>query len=78
MRLLSSTDVWVEGNGIGDDELALVMTRTELGFLANSIQEALEFVEEWEFATRLGFLPDEARMLRDHIGSFLTHDRPDE
>ena len=46
-----------------DDEVIVAVTRDELRLLASSIGEALEAVEPWEFSTRLGAEPDEARCL---------------
>ena len=45
--------------------------------LAGAINEALEAVDEWEFDTRLGALPDQARALRDRINEVLRAARPE-
>jgi flagellar biosynthesis/type III secretory pathway protein FliH len=47
------------------------MSRDELAVIANSIGEALEAVEDWEFDTRLGVGPEDARDLRDQINEVL-------
>lgn len=69
MRLLGVEDPWPPE--MGDDELVLAATRDELAALAGSIGEALEAVDEWEFDTRLGVRPDQARALRDRINDVL-------
>ncbi|NIK58276.1 hypothetical protein [Kribbella shirazensis] len=78
MRILCSNEVDAERAAVAEDESVLVLSRGELAFLANSVQEALEVVDEWEFDTRLGMRPEESRMLHDRIRSFLMENRSGE
>ena len=55
-----------------DDDLVVAVTLDELRLLASSIGEALEAVDEWEFATRLGFGTSAARALRSEINEVLA------
>ncbi|WP_129666525.1 hypothetical protein [Phytoactinopolyspora endophytica] len=71
MKMLHPDTPWIGNEEVAEDELVVATTRDELALLANSICEALEAVEEWEFDTRLGVLPDQARMLRDRINDVL-------
>lgn len=56
-------------------EVDIAATRDELVLLASSLNEALEAVEGWEFDTRLGGSPDEARALRSKIKNLLRETR---
>lgn len=56
-----------------EGDLVVAVTRDELCLLAGCIGEALEAVEEWEFATRLGFDVSAARALRSQINEVLAH-----
>ena len=78
MRILCSNEVDAERAAVAEDESVLVLSRGELAFLANSVQEALEVVDEWELDTRLGMRPEESRMLHDRIRSFLMENRSGE
>ncbi len=74
---------WLAGEGpwlpeIDDAEVVIAATRDELVLLAGSLNEALEAVEGWEFDTRLGGSPDEARALRSKIKDLLRETRPPE
>lgn len=47
------------------------MTVAELVLLANSINEAMEAVDDWEFSTRLGAEISDARRLHNELrGSY--------
>jgi hypothetical protein len=46
--------MYMEANNITKDAITVVFSPEELTFLSNSINEALEAVEEWEFQTRTG------------------------
>jgi hypothetical protein len=71
MKMLHPDTPWIGDEEVHEDELVIATTRDELVLLASSIGEALEAVEEWEFGTRLGAGPDEARVLRDRINDAL-------
>ncbi|WP_407359101.1 hypothetical protein LTA6_001521 [Microbacterium sp. LTA6] len=71
MRMLRSDSARVGDSGVADDELVIATTRDELAALAGAINEALEAVEEWEFDTRLGITPDQARRLAARISDVL-------
>lgn len=75
MRLLHPEVPWVGDDEIADDELVLAATRDELSGLVGALNEALEVVEGWEFQTRLGVTPDEARALRQRVGEVLREAR---
>ncbi len=47
------------------------LTVNELAFLVNSIGEALQAVDDWEFGSRLGAEPVEARSLRDGLSELI-------
>jgi len=69
-----------ESPRVGDDEVlggevVIVATREELALLANSLNEALEAVEDWEFGPRLGGSSDGARALRSKIRDLLRETR---
>ncbi len=46
------------------DDVIVAMSQEELRLIASSIGEALEAVDDWEFQTRLGAEPGEARSLQ--------------
>lgn len=78
MRRLHPDDHWGGVDAVADDEVVVAMTRNELVILSGALGEALEAVEEWEFGTRVGATPDEARALRDRIGAVLrSADKPE-
>jgi hypothetical protein len=64
MKLLHPDAVRVGEDAIDDEEVVVAMTRKEFALLSSALNEALEAVEEWEFDTRLGGTPDQARALR--------------
>lgn len=74
MRLLEPDSGDAEKHHMGEEEVTIVATRDELMLLANSLNEALEAVEDWEFDTRLGSSVDEARALHATINEFLRND----
>lgn len=76
MRLLRPDSAWVGADEVGDDEVVIAATREELVLLANSLNEALEAVDDWEFGPRLGGSPDEARALRSMVRDLLRETRP--
>lgn len=60
---------------ISDSEVVIAVTREELVLLANSLNEALEAVEEWEFDTRLGGSSAEALALGSKVNELLHETR---
>lgn len=71
MKLLEPEVPWVGDQEIADDEVVFSATLEELAGLAGALNEAIEAVEAWEFQTRLGITPEEARALRQRIGEVL-------
>lgn len=71
MKILHPESPWIGDEQVADDEVVIATTRDELAILAGAINEALEAVNEWEFDTRLGLMPDQARALRDRINEVL-------
>jgi hypothetical protein len=53
------------------DRVVLTLSRAQLLLLAGSVNEAIEAVEDWEFATRLGAEKQEARQLRAELGEVI-------
>lgn len=53
------------------DNLTIVVSRSELAGLANGLGECLEFVDSWEFETRLGIRPSDARLMIESIQTIL-------
>lgn len=78
MKLLHPNSPWVGGDEVLGGEVVIVATREELVLLANSLNEALEAVDEWEFGPRLGGSPDEARALRSKVRDVLRETRQPE
>jgi len=74
MKLLEPDSRSAEKQHIDEKEVTIAATRDELILLANSLNEALEAVEDWEFDTRLGSSVDEARALHATINEILRHD----
>ncbi len=78
MKLLRPDSPWIGGDEIDDGEVVIAATRDELVLLAGSLNEALEAIEGWEFDSRLGGSPDDARALRSKINELLRETRPPE
>lgn len=55
----------------GATEIVVALSLDELVAMANMVGETLEAVEDWEFHTRVGIDPDQARGLRDAIAHVL-------
>lgn len=75
MKLLRPDSPSIGGDEIDDAEVVIAATRDELVLLAGSLNEALEALEDWEFDTRLGGSPDDARALRSKIKDLLRETR---
>lgn len=75
MRLLRPDSSWVGEDEVDGSEVVISATQDELVLLAGSLNEALEAVEGWEFDTRLGGSPDEARALMSKIKDLLRETR---
>lgn len=71
MRLLRPGSPRIGDEEIDDVEVVLAVTREELVLLGNSINEAWEAVEDWEFGTRHGGSPGRARTLHSKISDVL-------
>lgn len=71
MRILHPDSPWIGEDEVTDDELVLAVARADLAVLAGAVNEALELVESWEFETRLGVTPDQAKALRARLGELL-------
>ena len=54
------------------DQIVLHLSRAELLLLAGSVNEAIEAVEDWEFATRLGADKADARALSVELGDLIA------
>lgn len=52
---------------IDQQQVQLDLTESELNVLRNGLSEALEALEDWEFATRMGVERDEARQVREAL-----------
>lgn len=79
MRILHPDSPWIGDHEVGDHELVVAVPREELVILAGAINEALEAVESWEFGSRLGVTPEQARALRDRLGELVRESaRPPE
>lgn len=61
-------EVSPEGDG---GQVTLTLSRSELGLLLGSFNEAIEAVEDWEFSTRLGVDMAEARRVRGELGALV-------
>jgi hypothetical protein len=75
MKLLHPGSSWVGEDEVLSFEIVIAATREDLVLLANGLTEALEAVDDWEFQTRLGGTPDEARALRSKIRDLLRETR---
>jgi hypothetical protein len=71
MRLLHPQTQWIGEDEITDDEVIVAATRSELAVLASALGEALQVIDEWEFDTRVGAKPTDARALRNCINDVL-------
>ena len=71
MKILHPDSPWIGEDEVADDEVVVAVTRVELTTLASAINEALEAVEDWEFETRLGVTPEQARTLRTRLSELL-------
>jgi hypothetical protein len=71
MRLVDASEPWNALPNIDPTEVVLALSHDELVGLANCIGEALQAVDDWEFDTRVGLMPEEARKLRDMISEVL-------
>jgi hypothetical protein len=54
-----------------NDEISVTLRKDDLAFLCNSINEALEAVEAWEFETRTGRTRERAAELLEQLNSAL-------
>ncbi|MEE9964904.1 MAG: hypothetical protein K4304_07385 [Propionicimonas sp.] len=71
MRLVDASEPWNALPNVDPTEVVIATNRNELAGLANCIGEALNAIDDWEFDTRVGLLPEEARRLRDAISQTL-------
>ena len=71
MELLEPEDWWTGSFDQPADAVVVTLTLTELAGLAGAINEALEAVDDREFATRVGLSPADARRRLDQIGETL-------
>ncbi|MBX3031387.1 MAG: hypothetical protein KF809_14665 [Chloroflexi bacterium] len=72
---MDNWDWWSGPPELTRDDVLVVTSHAELAGLSSSIGEALQAVDDWEFQTRVGLFPDEARRLRDQIHDIIR-DRP--
>lgn len=75
MRFVDASEPWNALPNIDPAEIVVATTRDALAALANCIGEALNVVDDWEFDTRVGLSPEDARCLRDAISEILRADR---
>ena len=54
--------------------ITVELTRDEVTFLCNAVNETLEAIENWEFETRTGAKPEEARVLHSKLKMLLSTD----
>lgn len=71
MRLVDASEPWNTLPEITREDVVIATSRDELVGLANAITEALQAIEDWEFDTRVGLLPEDARNLRTQISGIL-------
>jgi hypothetical protein len=74
VEFLGSEELDAYGQGIAG--VTVKLTRVELAGLANALLEASEHLEDWEFDTRVGLLPEEAQTLCDSIRDVLHRTEP--
>lgn len=60
------------GGRAAEKPVAVELSEHELVLLMNAINEALNAVDEWEFETRLGARPAEAKELHRKLRSLLA------
>ncbi|RBY97018.1 hypothetical protein DQ237_05315 [Blastococcus sp. TF02-8] len=61
--------------GVG--RIILSLTRDELLLIAGAVNEAIEAVDDWEFATRLGVDKEAARTMRAELRRVVSDLPPD-
>jgi len=61
----------MEAKNITKDKMTIDFTSEELSFLCNTINEALEAVEEWEFQTRTGKTREQATEVQTRLMELL-------
>lgn len=71
MRLVDASEPWNALPNVDPVDVVIATNRDELVGLANCIGEALNAIDDWEFDTRVGLLPEDARRLRDAISEIL-------
>jgi hypothetical protein len=71
MRLLHPEAPQIGDDEVADSEVVVAVTRDELAVLASAVGEALQAIDDWEFGTRVGAKPSDARALRDRINDVL-------
>lgn len=54
------------------DQIVVHLTYAELLLLAESVNEVIEVVEDWEFSARLGADKANARALRSELGDLIA------
>ncbi len=78
MNIVDVPERWAERHGVDPHDVVVSVSREQLVGCANALGEALQAVDDWEFDTRVGLLPDDARSLRDQISDILrTTARPE-
>jgi hypothetical protein len=55
----------------------MALTRDDLVLLANSINEALEALDDWDFPIRVGAERDDARQLQARLAAVIRQLPPD-
>jgi hypothetical protein len=71
MNLLHPESPWIGDQEIPRDALVVAASPGELAVMSSAINEALEAIEEWEFETRVGVTPVQARDLQARIAGVL-------
>ena len=61
----------MDASNTKSDGISIRLSQGELGFLCNAINESLNAIEEWEFQTRTGWSPEEARKLLEKFRTLL-------
>ena len=52
---------------VAKNEITINLSREEIGFLNNTINETMQSLEDWEFQTRTGWTRQEAEKLLEEI-----------